>query len=92
MHNYNSQDTTELAKALINVQRQLQPATKDANNPFTRSKYATLNSVMDSCREALLSNGIWLCQYPVPAEPGYLPGWSRNSPMPNLDNGSRALP
>ena len=72
MHNYNSQDTTELAKALINVQRQLQPATKDANNPFTRSKYATLNSVMDSCREALLSNGIWLCQYPVPAEPGYL--------------------
>ena len=27
---------------------------------------------MDSCREALLSNGIWLCQYPVPAEPGYL--------------------
>ena len=39
MHNYNSQDTTELAKALINVQRQLQPATKDANNPFTKSKY-----------------------------------------------------
>ena len=72
MHNYNSQDTTELAKALINVQRQLQPATKDANNPFTKSKYATLNSVMDSCRDALLSNGIWLCQYPVPAEPGYL--------------------
>ena len=27
---------------------------------------------MDSCREALLSKGIWLCQYPVPAEPGYL--------------------
>ena len=27
---------------------------------------------MDSCRYALLSNGIWLCQYPVPAEPGYL--------------------
>ena len=72
MHNYNSQDTTELAKALINVQRQLQPATKDADNPFTKSKYATLNSVMDSCRDALLSNGIWLCQYPVPAEPGYL--------------------
>lgn len=45
---------------------------KDANNPFTKSKYATLNSVMESCRDALLSNGIWLCQYPVPAEPGYL--------------------
>ena len=72
MSEYTSQEVGELAKALINVQRQLQPATKDANNPFTKSKYATLNSVMDSCRDALLSNGIWLCQYPVPAEPGYL--------------------
>ena len=84
MSEYTSQEVGELAKALINVQRQLQPATKDANNPFTKSKYATLNSVMDSCRDALLSNGIWLCQY--------ISGWSRNSPMPNLDNGSRALP
>ena len=72
MQQYNSEEISEIAKALINVQRQLQPATKDANNPFTKSKYATLNSVMDSCRDALLSNGIWLCQYPVPAEPGYL--------------------
>ena len=72
MPEYTSQEVGELAKALINVQRQLQPATKDADNPFTKSKYATLNSVMDSCRDALLSNGIWLCQYPVPAEPGYL--------------------
>jgi hypothetical protein len=27
---------------------------------------------MDSCREALLTNGIWLTQYPVPAEAGHL--------------------
>ena len=72
MSEYTSQEVGELAKALISVQRQLQPAIKDANNPFTKSKYATLNSVMDSCRDALLSNGIWLCQYPVPAEPGHL--------------------
>ena len=72
MQKYNSEEISEIAKDLINVQRHLQPATKDANNPFTKSKYASLNSVMDSCRDALLSNGIWLCQYPVPAEPGYL--------------------
>lgn len=72
MLKYTSQEVGELTKALIKVQRQLQPATKDANNPFTKSRYATLNSVMDSCRDALLSNNIWLCQYPVPAEPGYL--------------------
>ena len=72
MKSFCSEQICELAQALINVQRQLQPATKDANNPFTKSRYATLNSVMDSCRDALLSNNIWLCQYPVPAEPGYL--------------------
>ena len=63
-----SQEITELAKALLNVQRQLHPAIKDAKNPFTKSNYATLNSVMESCRDALLTNGIWLCQYPVPVD------------------------
>ena len=24
---------------------------------------------MDACRDALIENGIWLCQYPVPVEP-----------------------
>lgn len=72
MESFCSEQISKLAQALIKVQQHLQPATKDANNPFTKSKYATLNSVMDSCRDALLSNGIWLCQYPVPAEPGYL--------------------
>lgn len=67
-----SSETTKLAKALIQVQRNLQPASRDSLNPFTNSNYASLNSVMDSCREALLTNGVWLTQYPVPAEPGFL--------------------
>ena len=57
MESFCSDQIRELAQALIKVQEQLQPATKDANNLFTKSKYATLNSVMDSCRDA---------------EPGYL--------------------
>jgi hypothetical protein len=67
---YCSTDTTELAKAMLKVQATLQPACKDRENPFTKSTYATLNSIMDSCREALLANSIWLSQYPVPVEPG----------------------
>ena len=63
-----SQEMTELAKALLNVQREMSPATKDGKNPFTKSSYATLNSVMESCRDALLKNNIWLCQYPVPID------------------------
>jgi hypothetical protein len=67
---YCSEQTTELAKAMLKVQAQLQPALKDRENPFTKSHYATLNSVMDSCRDALVNNGIWLIQHPVPVEPG----------------------
>lgn len=63
-----SQETTELAKALVQVQKQMTPATKDARNPFIGNDYATLNSVMEACREALLTNNIWLCQYPVPVD------------------------
>ena len=72
MESYHSKDITELAKALLAVQSQLQPALKDAENPFTRSSYATLNSVMDTCRAALLANGILMTQFPVPAETGHL--------------------
>ena len=69
MNQYQSENITDLAKALLNVQRTVQPVTKDAENPFTKSWYASLNSVMDACRDALIENGIWLCQYPVPVEP-----------------------
>ncbi len=69
MQEYQSQDIGELSKALLAVQRQLQPATKDGNNPFTKSTYATLNSVMEACRECLHSNSIWLTQLPMPTPP-----------------------
>ena len=68
MNQYQSENLVDLAKALLCVQRTVQPVTKDAENPFTKSWYASLNSVMDACRDALIENGIWLCQYPVPVE------------------------
>ncbi len=67
MEVYCSQDTTKLAKAMIEVQKEIAPATKDATNPFCKNKYATLNSVMDACRPALNAHGIWLTQLPMPA-------------------------
>lgn len=67
MEDFSSQDTRELAKALINVQRDMSPATKDATNPFCKNRYATLNSIMEACRPALLKYGIWLTQLPLPA-------------------------
>lgn len=76
METYCSENINELALALIDVQKQMAPATKDAKNPFIGNNYATLNSVMVSCRDILLEHGIWLTQLPVPAPlelgPGYL--------------------
>ena len=63
-----SDKITNLAAAMLKVQKQLRPALKDNYNNFTQSKYATLNSVMDACGEALIDNGIWITQYPVPVE------------------------
>ena len=74
MQEMNSPEITRLAKALLAVQRELASASKDATNPFTRSRYATLNSGMEACREALLTHGIWLTQLPVPAPPELGPG------------------
>lgn len=71
MDSYCSQNVSELASALINVQKQMAPATKDGKNPFTKSNYATLNSVMEACRDVLLSHGIWLTQLTVPAPVEY---------------------
>ena len=62
-----STDITKLSQAMLIVQQQLQPAIKDAKNPFIGNEYATLNSVMESCRSLLSAQGIWLTQLPCPA-------------------------
>ena len=69
---YCSPEITELAKAMLKVQAEVLPALKDRENPFTHSSYATLNSVMEACRQALLANNIWFSQYPVPVDPGHI--------------------
>ncbi|WP_022662648.1 ERF family protein [Paucidesulfovibrio longus] len=72
VQSFHSPEITNLAKAMLQVQQALPHAQKDRENPFTKSRYATLNSVMDTCREALLVQGVWVAQYPVPAETGHL--------------------
>lgn len=69
---YSSENMTELVKAMLKVQQVLIPVAKDAENSFVKSKYATLKAVMDACRDALLTNGIWVSQFPVSAETGSL--------------------
>lgn len=67
-----SPEIGELAKAMVKVQQTLNPACKDAENPFVKNRYATLNSVIEVCREALTAQSVWVAQYPVAAEAGHL--------------------
>ena len=62
-----SSTITKLSQAMLKVQQHLQPAIKDAKNTFVGNNYATLNSVMEACKDALLTHGIWLTQLPCPA-------------------------
>jgi len=49
---YCSENIKELTGAMLKVQAEITPAIKDRENPFAKSKYATLNSVVDASREA----------------------------------------
>ena len=72
MEMFCSVDMKDLAGAMLKVQGEIIPAVKDGENPFAKSRYATLNSVVTASREILLKQGIWLVQYPVAVEVGYL--------------------
>jgi len=52
----------EIATALAKAQGVIKGASKDAANPFFKSKYADLASVWDACRKALTDNGIAVVQ------------------------------
>ena len=53
-----SEQINELAAALAKAQGQMQSAKKDAENPFFKSKYADMDSVVSAIKEPLASNGL----------------------------------
>ena len=52
----------ELFTALSFAQGEMEAATKDSNNPFFKSKYADLNSVMGAVKPALAKHGLAFIQ------------------------------
>jgi hypothetical protein len=53
-----------LAKALAKAQAALKAAKKDSDNPFYKSKYASLESVLDAIRGPFTDNGLAFTQVP----------------------------
>lgn len=48
--------------ALSKAQGMIKPATKSADNPFFKSRYADLATIMDACREPLAKNELCVLQ------------------------------
>jgi hypothetical protein len=63
-----SDNINELATALAKAQGAMRFAIKDANNPFFKSKYADLSSVVEAIRDALSTNGLSYMQHLAPSE------------------------
>ena len=57
-----SKSLGKFAEALAKAQGQITGAAKDAINPFFKSRYADLASIMDACRKPLSENGIAIIQ------------------------------
>lgn len=53
-----SENIADLAAALAKAQAAMKHATKGAENPYFKSKYADLAAVVDACRKALTDNGL----------------------------------
>lgn len=58
-----SESIAELAKALVAVQKEMPKLTKNADNPFFKSKYVDLATVMESMLPILSKNGLAITQF-----------------------------
>jgi hypothetical protein len=63
-----SESIANLAKALSLAQQMMGPALKDKANPFFKSHYADLSSVISAIREPLSTNGLSYVQLMAPTE------------------------
>ncbi len=63
-----SESIKELATALAKAQGEIKGAIKDASNPFFKSKYADLASVVEAIRAAFSKNGLSYVQTVEPSE------------------------
>ena len=65
-----SESISNLAKALCKAQNEMGGAVKDSKNPFFKSNYADLTSVIKAIKEPFYNNGLSYSQFPVTSEGG----------------------
>ena len=63
-----SESINELAAALCKAQAEMGGAVKDSSNPFFKSSYADLTSVIKAIKQPFSDNGLSYTQFPVTFE------------------------
>lgn len=63
-----SEEINELALALNKAQSEMGGAVTDANNPFFKSKYADLGSIIKVIKPPFANNGLSYSQFPITEE------------------------
>lgn len=74
---YESRELSELFTALSKAQLEMEVAKTDSTNPFFRSKYADLASVVKASRPHLAKNGLSIIQRVIPNGNGVLNLYTR---------------
>lgn len=59
-----SNSIKEIAKALITFHVKVDKIPKDASNPFFKSKYASLSTILDAINDPLNESELSVCQFP----------------------------
>jgi len=59
-----SESTIEITKALIEFHQEIGKIKKDAQNPFFKSEYARLSSILEAIKNPLYLNGLTYVQFP----------------------------
>jgi hypothetical protein len=60
-----SQSLKNIAAALVLFHVKVESVKKDANNPFFKSKYASLSNILDVVNDPLNESGLTFCQFPT---------------------------
>ncbi|MCR8939794.1 ERF family protein [Brevibacillus laterosporus] len=61
---HSSDSIKAIAEALSNFNSEVSKVSKDANNPFFKNNYATLDQIIDEVRPILQKNGLSILQLP----------------------------
>lgn len=63
-------EAATLASAMAAAFAEIEGATKSANNPHFKSKYADLTAVIDAIKPALINHNLFFTQHPEPNDKG----------------------